>query len=281
MSETIEQFAIHTSFDPQIDEILFAGQSQTDPLHYMGPLIHSHYIVHYIIAGKGTVTMRGVTYQLTEGDSFFIFPEESVRYEADQAEPWRYCWVGFKGNRFQHLLTYNHITPQQPIVRNIPAAELMDYFQMIRNQLATGSMSAALLAAAYFQLIVARYSKERERELPIQMHKSPAQLAIDDIVAYIDYNYPLPITITELADRAGYHRSHLTKLFKHMHGLSPLAYLIKVRLEQAQLLLSQHITVQQAAQAVGFHDALYFSKLFKRHIGMTPSQYQAAYGQKQ
>src|SRR5690606_40835896 len=76
MSEKLEYIAIHTSFDPQVDEILFAGQSQTDPLHYMGPLIHSHYIVHYVISGKGSVTMRGVTYQLSEGDSFFIRSEE-------------------------------------------------------------------------------------------------------------------------------------------------------------------------------------------------------------
>jgi len=277
MTEKLEQFAIHTSIDPQIDEILFAGQSQTDPLHYMGPLIHSHYIVHYVISGKGSVTMKGVTYQLADGDSFFIFPDESVRYEADQHEPWRYCWIGFKGNRFKHLLQTSFITPEQPIVRGIVYEELFDHYQEVRHQLAKGSLSATLLATAYFQLILARYSQERERLLPIKVNKTPAQLTIDEIVAYIDFNYPLPITIAELADRAGYHRSHLTKLFKQIHGISPLAYLIKVRLEQSQLLLAQHIPVHQAAQAVGFHDALYFSKLFKRHIGMTPSQYQATH----
>jgi len=280
MSEKIEHFAIHTSFDPQVDEILFAGQSQTDPLHYMGPLIHSHYIVHYVIAGRGKVTMRGVTYQLTDGDSFFIFPEESVRYEADQDNPWRYCWVGFKGNRFKHLLQACRITPDQPIVQSIPYVEVIEHYKEILNQLAKGSLSAALLAAAHFQLILVRYSEEREQHHPMKSHKSPAQLTIDDIMAYIDFNYPLPITIAELADRAGYHRSHLTKLFKQMHGISPLSYLIKVRLEQAQLLLAQHIPVHQVAQAVGLHDALYFSKLFKRHIGMTPSQYHAEYGHK-
>lgn len=278
MTEKLEQFAFHPSFDPQVDELLFAGQSQTDPLHYMGPLIHAHYIVHYVISGKGSVTMRGATYQLAAGDSFFIFPEESVRYEANQHEPWRYCWIGFKGNRFKHLLQASRITPEQPIVRSIPQEDVIDHYQAVRDQLSKGSLPASMLAVGYFQLILARYSAERELQQPRRTYKTPAQLAIDEVIAYIDFNYPLPITIAELADRAGYHRSHLTKLFKQMHGMSPLAYLIKVRLEQAQLLLAQHIPVHQAAQAVGFHDALYFSKLFKRHVGMTPSHYQAAYG---
>src|SRR5690606_23563461 len=129
----------------------------------------------------------------------------------------------------------------------------------------------------YFQLIIARYSKEREQQQPIRSNKSPAQLAIDDVVAYINFNYPQQLTIVELATRIGYHRSHLSKLFKQIHGMSTLSYLIKVRLEQAKLLLVQGIPVHQAAQAVGFHDPLYFSKLFKRRIGMTPSQYQEAH----
>ncbi|MEK4250165.1 AraC family transcriptional regulator [Paenibacillus sp. FSL W7-1287] len=277
MSEKLEYIAIHTSFDPQVDEILFAGQSQTDPLHYMGPLIHSHYIVHYVISGKGSATMRGVTYQLSEGDSFFIFPDESVRYQADQDEPWRYCWVGFRGSRFKPMLQACRITAEQPIIRSIPFTEVSEYFEQIRQQLAVSSLPAALQASAHLQLLLARYSEEREQQLPMRSRKSPAQLAIDEVVAYIDFNYPLPLTITELAERAGYHRSHLSKLFRQIHGMSPLAYLIKVRLEQAQLLLAQQIPVHQAAQAVGFHDALYFSKLFKRQVGMTPSQYQAAH----
>lgn len=278
MSEKTEQIAVHTSFDPQVDEVLFAGQSQTDSLHCMGPLIHAHYIVHYVISGKGTVTMRGITYELASGDSFFIFPEESVRYEADQHEPWRYCWIGFKGNRFKHLLQGIHITPQQPIVRSIANDELVHLYKEVRDELTKGSLSAGLFAAGYLQLIMARYSQEKEKQLQIRTYKTPAQLAIDEVIAYIDFNYPQPLTIAELADRTGYHRSHLSKLFNQIHGISPLAYLIKVRLEQAQLLLAQHIPVHQVAQAVGFHDPLYFSKLFKRHIGITPSQYQAKHG---
>jgi len=277
MSEKLEYFAVNHAFDPLVDEIIFTGQSQTDPLHAMGPLIHPHYIVHHIISGKGTVTMNGTTYELSSGDSFFIFPDEFVRYEADQAEPWKYCWIGFKGHRYKHLLKSIQITPDQPIIHNILDNELLHHYSKVYELLTEGSLSSGLNAVGYFQLIIARYSKERELHQLIRSNKTAAQLAIDDVVAYINFNYPQQLTIVELADRIGYHRSHLSKLFKQIHGISPLSYLINVRLEQAKLLLAQGISVHQTAVAVGFQDPLYFSKLFKRHIGMNPSQYQAAH----
>lgn len=64
MSEHVEHFTVVSVLDPQIDEVLFSGISQTNPLHSMGPLIHSYYLVHYVIDGKGSMTVRNQTYHL-------------------------------------------------------------------------------------------------------------------------------------------------------------------------------------------------------------------------
>lgn len=279
MSETIQLLSIHTSFDPQIDDILFAGQAQTNALHNMGPLIHPYYIVHYVIAGKGEMKVGGNTYSLSSGDSFFIFPGESVQYTANKHEPWQYCWIGFKGNRFKHILQRSNISAKHPIVQSLSIEHIHPFFERIITLLSSNELYSSIEASGHLQLLLAKYCQAKE---PMKLrpfdHKATAERQIEEAIAYIDYHYPQPITIEELAQRVGYHRSHLCKLFKLTTGISPLAYLIKVRLEQAQLLLAQHIPVNQVAQAVGFNDALYFSKLFKRHNGISPTEFEKQYG---
>ncbi|MEG0497511.1 MAG: helix-turn-helix domain-containing protein, partial [Carnobacterium sp.] len=58
-------------------------------------------------------------------------------------------------------------------------------------------------------------------------------------------------------------------------GDSPINYLIKIRLEQAKLLLDTEtdMTIKEISKLIGYNDALYFSKLFKKHYGQPPSAF--------
>lgn len=68
--------------------------------------------------------------------------------------------------------------------------------------------------------------------------------------------------------------NHLRKLFANQVGRTPLAYLTERRIEHAKTLLAYtDMSVRQCADAVGFTDALYFSKVFKRHTGISPSRF--------
>ncbi|EUJ44094.1 AraC family transcriptional regulator [Listeria riparia FSL S10-1204] len=66
--------------------------------------------------------------------------------------------------------------------------------------------------------------------------------------------------------------TYISKVFKEETGESPINYLIKIRLSRAHdLLTSQDVTVKEAAKLVGYNDAFYFSKLFKKYYGFPPS----------
>lgn len=58
--------------------------------------------------------------------------------------------------------------------------------------------------------------------------------------------------------------------------MSPKQYLLKVRMDKAKELLASPLTIEQVASSVGFNDALYFSKQFRKATGMPPSEYRAA-----
>ncbi|MNL58409.1 Arabinose operon regulatory protein [compost metagenome] len=78
-----------------------------------------------------------------------------------------------------------------------------------------------------------------------------------------------------MAATLGYHRAHLSKAFKQKTGLSPKQYLLKMRLDKAKSLLTGTLTIDQVASSVGFNDALYFSRQFRKFSGMSPSEYRS------
>lgn len=99
------------------------------------------------------------------------------------------------------------------------------------------------------------------------------QQLIMEVVAYIHNSYQKHITLKNLAEYAGKKTDQLSYLFYRYMGIRPIDYLIKYRLEQAiELLKEDDYTVQEVASMVGYSDPLYFSRIFKKHVGYSPSQ---------
>ena len=94
--------------------------------------------------------------------------------------------------------------------------------------------------------------------------------------AYIDTHYAEDISRQSLAERFFVTSDHLSHLFNRETGLSIPDYLTRTRVEQAKRLLLQGKTVSEAAQAVGYDNFAYFSTVFKKLEGVTPSEYRKA-----
>lgn len=91
---------------------------------------------------------------------------------------------------------------------------------------------------------------------------------------YIRAHYKRTLTLPELADQSGYSMPYLSALFKEKTGLSPMEYLMCVRMERgAQLLLETRFDLSEVAENAGYTDAYYFGRLFKKMTGMTPIQF--------
>ncbi|HOF87760.1 MAG TPA: helix-turn-helix transcriptional regulator [Armatimonadota bacterium] len=88
-----------------------------------------------------------------------------------------------------------------------------------------------------------------------------------------------PITMATLAQHAGYCPRHLARLFRAQTGLSPMAYLLQLRMRQVCLLLREtDLKLSAIGARVGIANVAYFCALFKRRFGMTPSQYRTDVG---
>lgn len=89
---------------------------------------------------------------------------------------------------------------------------------------------------------------------------------------------PIRSPLNRCAAALGYNRAYLSRIFKQETGLSPVTYLLKLRIEKSRQLLRERpeLSVEQVASSVGLTDALYFSRQFKRFCAQSPSTYRQA-----
>lgn len=97
---------------------------------------------------------------------------------------------------------------------------------------------------------------------------------LKNVLDYIEMNYYLNLNINNLSEMMNVSKSYFHKLFRDATGGSPLQYINSVRIERAKdMLIKTDTSVLDISFAVGFEDARYFSRLFKKHTGMTPNKY--------
>lgn len=104
-----------------------------------------------------------------------------------------------------------------------------------------------------------------------QLHEPP-NLAME-IKQYLDQHYHEYISVLVLSRRFFSTASHVREVYRNQYDQSPMEYLLELRMTKAKELLLQNVTSKEVAAAVGFNDALYFSKAFKKYTGVSPSIY--------
>ena len=98
---------------------------------------------------------------------------------------------------------------------------------------------------------------------------------------FIDRHYAEQLDLAQIADEACFSRFHFSRLFKSAYGKTPHHYLTQVRMDKAQQLLAQGTLVSTVCFSVGFDSSTTFAALFKKHVGISPSVYQAGQLKKQ
>ncbi len=97
-------------------------------------------------------------------------------------------------------------------------------------------------------------------------------------IAYIDSHFVDEITAPKLAGIAGLSVPHFNRLFRKLLRLSPMEYVLSLRVQEAQrLLATTRQSMSEIAAAVGFYDQSHFTKRFKKITGMTPLRYRKNY----
>ncbi len=255
--------------------VLFSGEAQPISLHKMGPTIHDYYLIHTVLSGYGEFMIRGTSYRCGAGDSFVIFPDELFWYQADEASPWRYAWFAFNGPGAAAALEAIGVSPESPVVPGSLNPHVRNAYAQLRRCFDT-SLSPELSnleAEGWLRLLLHQLGAARAKKSLAAPAPADSDHAVKQALQYLTLQFAQPISVSHMASMFGYHRTHLCKLFKQATGMSPMQYLLQIRMQRAELLLASSMTIEQVASSVGYGDALYFSKKFHAWSGFSPTEY--------
>lgn len=247
------------------------GLSRTEPLHSFGPALKPHYLIHYILSGKGKFSIGGEVYPLEAGYGFLITPDELAFYQADEEEPWTYVWVGFSGTQAAEYIENIGLSVRQPVFKSDASEEL---YQIVKDMMEhnTFGLSNDLRRngqlGVFLSVIAERSRVEKANEA------DRANIYVRKAVSFIQSNYCNPIKVTDVAEYVCINRSYLYTLFQNSLGMSPQQFLTTFRITKAtELLQLTALPIESIALSCGYRDPLVFTKAFRQMKKMSPSNY--------
>lgn len=253
--------------------IYYCGNERCRSGHFYGPAIRPHYLIHFILNGKGQYHARGKIYHLKKGGAFLICPEESTYYVADENYPWEYAWVAVGGSEIESLLEMCSINKKDLVYSADSKSmneieEQNDRILNLVNMFLEKHYNEAALLSAFYNVF--SYMIKKETDVSI----IPKEIFYREACSYIQHNYSYDIRIGDIADFIGIDRTYLYKIFIEEGKISPQEYLIKYRLNVAtNMLHDTNMTVTEVAVSCGFKELSSFSRLFSKHVRMSPRQF--------
>ena len=274
MPGTYKQSFKQTDID-HIDLSIFnCGQQSCEGGYTWGPGVRDHYLIHYIVSGKGVYTVDHTVYELGAGDVFLAKPNQLISYSADKKDPWEYYWVGFNGAGANRLVLELPFREDCPTHHCKNAGRVKQALSDIFLSRGPDPRSEALMVG-HLYLFAAELMQEATEFAP-HAAGSSAQHVLN-AVKFIQFNYAHEIGIDDIARAVGVSRSHLYRVFMSNLGRSPIDYLTQYRIDEAcALLKTSTLSIAEIAVSVGFFDQFYFSRVFKKNVGVPPSRYLAS-----
>ncbi|SKA85290.1 AraC-type DNA-binding protein [Clostridium sp. USBA 49] len=247
------------------------GKEDCKPSHSYGPAVRDHFLIHYIIDGKGIFHIDNKTFTLTKNQGFVIFPNILTYYEADFFNPWFYTWVGFTGFKAETYLKQANISRANPIFTYKNGGQIESYVdEMIKCQSPTEE-NELKLHGLLFLFLSELVKNADKKDLTLKDHKD---IYIKKSIQYIEKYFADDISICDLAKYVGLNRSYLSSLFKNYVNMSPQEFLINYRINKAIDFMSvPSLSISEISRSVGYEDPLAFSKIFKKIKGFSPKKY--------
>ena len=262
----------------RLDFMLYhCGSSDCEKNQSWGPGIRDYYSLYYVTEGSGYLTIDGQDYTIVEQTCFLVPPHVVINYKPDLLNPWSYHFIGFNGEAVNEYLERIGLSTSSPVLSFENGHKIEQCFEYILNA-SNYPKSADLQAISGFYALIGTLCDHTEPQIPKIQTTSRQSDYIRQAIEYIETNYSRQITVEEISNHVGINRKYLTKLFNEKMNNSPKNYLIQYRINKACRLLKQStLSIQEVSHSVGYTDALVFSKIFKKVIGICPREYRSAH----
>lgn len=227
-------------------------------------------------AGNGYVELDGQRSHLTPHHLLIIPKDTPHTYWAAVDDPWSIYWVHFLGDDANYYVDRVPRGGQPVPVEPSTEAEAMRLFRYCLDALQDGYGLPTLIYAAQSTQHILSLLLYRNQSLPMEQLASHNRSSLESVIEYMQDNLRADLRLQDFAREAGMSVSHFSDRFRRQTGQSPMAYFTHLRMRLASRLLDLSAKpVKTVASETGYRDPYYFSRVFKKSMGISPEKYRA------
>lgn len=232
------------------------------------------YILLYCTKGRGNIDIGGKKQELIPNSFIIIPPLEPHQYSSLPGDPWSIYWVHFTGPNATELY-YRYCFKDTPEVKSIPFDEnRTENFNEIMNFL---EVNFSIRNLEIINIKVFHFISSFIYDQGFRPSTSEAT-TITHSIAFMKNEIDKSLKIKELASQQNLSVSRYSELFKEKTGISPVKYFIQMKIQKScQYLYFTDLSIKEICCKVGFDDPYYFSRMFKKLMGIAPSNYRRQY----
>lgn len=224
------------------------------------PLNTSCHQIGIILRGNGILTINGDSTELNEGSIYFVKKGStfSIRRLSSEME---YYYISFSGWHADELAERVGASNKDCVFWG--NEEISEFWRQCFDRSESGNLDLFSEAALLFAVAYLSKTKAENRALS------------DQVAEYANSNFSDPsLNLSRIAHALGYDPKYLSAQFKSQKRIAFTAYLRGIRVRHAAFLFDEGVeSIKTVAMLSGFSDALYFSRIFRQDIGITPTEY--------
>lgn len=244
--------------------------------HYMQKKDGTNYcMLIYCISGKGWFVLNGKEKQSLLPNQYIILPSNTpYTFGADEEDPWTIYWIHFEGKMACSFLSHP-IVPRSILPGNTSRVqdridlfeEIYSNFSMayIKEYMIQASMCLYPFLSSFLYVEQYRYYKQK--------HLQEQTFSVQ-VIHYMQENIANNMNLEQLASHFKYSASHFSALFQKETGIAPISYYIQLKIQKAcQYIELTNMKLLEIAEIVGFEEPAYFTRIFTKVMGCSPSEY--------
>lgn len=224
----------------------------------------STYRLLLVTNGSGTVKVWERNYDLTVGDLFLLPPAVPLRFTGNR--DLQYMYIGFLGTRASRLAEELHATTHGLHIRGMKAVE-----SLWQTVFSSNTTTLSLRGEGVLLYTLAAMLDHQRTGMTVSRENALVPTARH----YIEDHLTEPtLSLSAVAAALGYHPKYLSAAFKKETGIGLTEYIASLRIRHACALIDGGTAaVKDLAFLCGYADPLYFSTVFKKYTGTSPSHY--------
>jgi len=262
MSESICRFLPAKDYTDDLKTVHFVYETEHDTLPQ--PFLRPIYYLFLVTDGSAVLKMAGKEHNISVGDLFFGFP--GFPYEVKNEGSFRYLYISFFGSCVSRIFERLGICIEKPVYSGFDKVSEFWFSAISRFNV----QNADFLSESVLLYTLSFISGDDG----ISEMKQNVHTMFEMIREYVDNHYREPsLTLGGVADIFSYSENYISSMFKKNMQLGFNQYVNRLRISYAlRLIESGSVSVREVAAECGFSDALYFSKVFKKKVGVTPTK---------